>query len=186
LLKKILVVLAAAIVLLAIVVATRPTEYRVERSARIAAPAAAVYAQIADFHRWDGWSPWARLDPAMKTDYQGPPSGKGAAYHWSGNDKVGEGRMTITGEKPPEQLVIRLEFLKPWTQTSTTVFALAPEGAGTRVTWAMSGENGFVGKAMSLFMDLDKMVGPDFEKGLAALQALAEAEAARAPAASAR
>lgn len=178
--KKILIVLAAAVALLIVVVATRPAQYRVERSALVAAPPALVYAQIADFHRWEGWSPWARLDPGMKTDYQGPASGKGAAYHWSGNDKVGEGRMTITGEKPPEQLVIKLEFLKPWSQTSTAAFALAPEGAATRVTWTMYGDSDLLGKAMSLVKDFDKMVGPDFEKGLAALKAVAEAEAARA------
>ena len=179
-LGKVLVAVAAVVAILAIAVATRPAQYRVERSAVVAAPPAVVYAQIADFHRWEGWSPWARLDPAMKTDYQGPASGKGASYHWAGNAKVGEGRMTITGEKPGEEVAIRLEFLKPWAQVSTTTFALAPEGSGTRVTWTMYGDSDLVGKAMSLVKDFDKMVGPDFERGLSALKALAEAEAVRA------
>lgn len=177
---KVLLIVAAVLAALVIAIATRPDQYRVERSAVVAAPPAAVYARIADFHRWDGWSPWARLDPGMKTEYQGPASGLGASYHWTGNAKVGEGRMTITGDRPGEQVVIRLEFLKPWAQVSTATFALAPEGSGTRVTWSMYGDNDLVGKAMCLVKDFDKMVGPDFEKGLSALKALAEAEAARA------
>lgn len=178
-LKKALVVVGAVVVILVAVVATRPPQYRVQRSIVAAAPPALVYAQIADFHRWEGWSPWARLDPAMKTDFQGARSGVGSIYHWSGNQKVGEGRMTITAEKPAEELTIQLEFLRPWSQTSTATFALAPEEAGTRVTWSMYGDNDFVGKAMALFVTFDEMVGPDFEKGLAGLKSQAEAEALR-------
>ncbi len=181
-LRKALVVVGAVVVILVAVVATRPPQYRVQRSIVAAAPPALVYAQIADFHRWEGWSPWARLDPAMKTGFQGARSGVGAIYHWSGNQKVGEGRMTITAEKPAEELTIQLEFLRPWSQTSTATFALAPEEAGTRVTWSMYGDNDFVGKAMSLFVSFDEMVGPDFEKGLAALKKQAEADALRAAA----
>jgi uncharacterized protein YndB with AHSA1/START domain len=113
----------------------------------------------------------------MSVEFGGSPAETGSTYHWSGNDKVGEGRMTIVEQRPPERLVIRLEFLRPWSQTSTTTFALAPEGAGTRITWAMSGESDFLGKLTSLFLSFDRMVGPDFERGLAALAEQAAAEA---------
>jgi len=174
-LKKVLLVVAALVLVLVAVVATRPGEFRVERSVVVAAPPERVYAQIADFHAWPGWSPWAKLDPAMKADYSGADGQVGAAYHWVGNDKVGEGRMTITELSPPRRLTIRLEFLKPFEATNQTVFDLTPEQGGTRVAWIMSGQNGAVGKLFALFMDMDKTVGGDFERGLAALKAQAEA-----------
>jgi uncharacterized protein YndB with AHSA1/START domain len=167
--KRIAIAAVLLVAILAAVVATRPSTFRVERSATAAAPPEAVYAQIADFHRWAAWSPWEKLDPGMKKDFAGPAVGQGAGYHWSGNDKVGEGRMTVTAATPGEQVVIQLEFLKPWASTSTTTFRLAPEGAGTRVTWSMEGHHDFMGKAFSLFMDMDKMIGSDFERGLAQL-----------------
>lgn len=179
--KKLLLVLAAAVVLLSAVIASRPPGYRIERSAVVSAPPEAVYAQIADFHRWDAWSPWAKFDPAQKIDFEGPPSGVGAGYHWKGNDKVGEGRMTITGATPGREVTIRLQFLKPWEQTSTSAFALAPDGTGTKVTWSMTGSFDLMGRAMTLFMDMDKQVGPDFEKGLQAMKKIAEAEAKSRP-----
>ncbi len=175
--KKLLLVLAAAVVLLGAVIATRPPGYRVVRSALVAAPAEVVYAQVADFHRWDAWSPWARLDPDMKTAFEGPASGLGAVYRWTGNQKVGEGLMTVTAATPPRDLTIRLQFVKPWEQTSTTAFTFVPEGGATRVTWSMSGSFDLLGRAMTLFMDMDRQVGPDFEKGLAALKKVAEARA---------
>jgi hypothetical protein len=110
----------------------------------------------------------------MKTTYEGPDAAVGASYAWSGNDKVGQGRMTITGATPPRRLVIKLEFLAPWKSTNQTTFDLSEEQGGTRVAWIMEGHNDFVGKAMSLAMDMDKMVGPDFEKGLAALRRVSE------------
>jgi uncharacterized protein YndB with AHSA1/START domain len=174
-LKKILVAVAVLVVALVVLVATRPGEFRVERSVLVAAPPERVFAQVSDFHAWSGWSPWAKLDPAMKTDYSGTDGQIGAAYHWVGNDKVGEGRMTITELAPPRRVAIRLEFLKPFAATNTTVFDLAQEQGGTRVAWVMSGRNDTVGKLFSLFMDMDKMVGGDFERGLAALKAQAEA-----------
>jgi hypothetical protein len=183
--KKILVALVGLVLVLLAVVATRPSSFRLERSARIEAPAEAVYAQVADFHRWERWSPWAKLDPQMKTSYDGPASGPGAVYAWSGNEKVGEGRMTVLGAKPGESVDIRLEFLKPWKSINSTNFTLRRESGGTRVTWAMAGENDFMAKAFSLFMDVDKVVGADFEKGLAQLKAVAEAEAKGAEDASA-
>jgi hypothetical protein len=172
-LKKILLFVVVVVGLFAAYVATRPTQWRITRSTTVAAPAEAVFGKVADFHGWDAWSPWAKLDPAMKTDYSGTPGTVGSSYHWVGNDKVGEGRMTITELVPGRKVGIKLEFIKPWPQTSLTEFGFVPEGAGTKVTWTMSGENDFVGKLFTVFMDMDKMVGPDFEKGLAALKAQA-------------
>jgi uncharacterized protein YndB with AHSA1/START domain len=174
-LVKILLAVAAVLAVLIGVIVTRPPTFRVERSLLVAAPPDRVYGQIVDFHRWEGWSPWAKLDPQMKTTYQGRDGEVGASYAWLGDDKVGEGRMTITGLTPPRRVVVRLEFLKPWKATNETSFDLAEEPGGTRVAWIMKGENTFMGKAMSLFMDMDRMVGGDFEKGLAALKGLAEA-----------
>lgn len=174
-LKKILLAIVALLVVLAAVIATRPAEFRLERSLKMAASPAVTYAQVDDFHRWEAWSPWAKLDASMKTKYEGPASGNGASYWWSGNDKVGEGRMTITGVKPAEQVTIKLEFLKPFEQTNTTIFNFKGEGEETTVSWVMEGKNNFMGKAFSLFMNMDKMVGPDFEKGLAAMKVAAEA-----------
>jgi uncharacterized protein YndB with AHSA1/START domain len=176
------IVLALAVLLLALVafVALQPSAYRIARSAAIAAPPQVVYEQIADFRRWAAWSPWAKLDPAMAVDYGGPPLGVGATYHWKGNDKVGEGRMTVVDARPGELVAIQLDFIKPWESRTRTEFRLGPEAGGTRVSWAMSGENDFVGKAFATFVSMDKAIGPDFEKGLAALRAVAEEESVRA------
>jgi len=181
--KKILLTVVALIVVAVVAVvglaATRPDQFKVERSVSMAVPPEAAYAQVVDFHAWERWSPWAKLDPTMKATYSGAPSGVGASYHWVGDDKVGEGRMTITEVAPPSRVAIRLEFLKPFAATNDTAFAFAPEGAGTRVTWTMSGKNEFLGKVMSLFVNMDQMIGRDFEKGLAQLAA---ASATGAPA----
>ena len=176
-LKKILLVVAALIAVLLLVIVTRPATYQVVRQAQVAAPPAEVYARVADFHRWEGWSPWAKIDPAMKTDYTGADGAAGASYHWLGNDKVGEGRMTLTEVAPPERLVIRLEFIKPFAVVATTTFTLTPAGTGTEIAWRMEGENTFMGKAMSLFGGMDAMIGKDFEKGLGQLKQAAEAHA---------
>jgi uncharacterized protein YndB with AHSA1/START domain len=166
-------VLALLVLLAALLgfVATRPAEFRLVRSRTLAAAPDLVYAFVNDFHKWPAWSPWEKLDPTMKREISGAPSGAGATYYWSGNNKAGEGRMTITDSRAPQNVTIRLEFIKPWTATNTTQFDFAPRGSGTEVTWAMSGHNNFVAKAFSLFMNLEKMVGPDFEKGLANLDA---------------
>ena len=148
-------------------------------STRIAAPPDVVFGLVNDFHAWDKWSPWAKLDPNMKTTYGGPPSGLGATYAWTGDSKVGEGNMRITESKPPEKVGIRLEFLKPMAGLCQTDFTFKPEAGGTAVSWVMSGTNDFVGKAFSLFMDMDAMIGKDFEKGLGAMRTEAEAEAKR-------
>jgi hypothetical protein len=145
----------------------------------MAAPPDVVFAQVNDFHRWDGWSPWAKLDPNMKQEYSGPAAGEGAVNKWMGNDDVGEGQMTIVESKPAERIRIKLEFLKPFEQSSITVFDFKGDAKQTKVTWIMEGDNNFMGKAMSLVMDMDKMVGKDFEKGLGQLKAVSEAEAAR-------
>jgi hypothetical protein len=177
-LKKILLGFLAVLVVLvggfAVVVALQPSTYRVVRSTTISAAPADVFAQVNDFHNWEAWSPWAKLDPAAKNTFEGPSSGTGAGFAWSGNDKVGEGRMTILESRPNELVRIKLEFIKPFESACTTEFTLKPQGDQTEVTWSMAGENGFVGKAFCLFMDMDKTVGGDFEKGLAQMKAIAE------------
>jgi polyketide cyclase/dehydrase/lipid transport protein len=180
--KKIAIALVLLVAALAAFVATRPAEFRIARSRTVAAPPDALHAYVNDFHQWPAWSPWEKLDPAMKREYAGAPAGPGAVYAWSGNDQVGEGRMTITDSQPPRSVTIRLEFLKPWAATNTTQFDFTPSGTGTNVTWAMTGHNNFMAKAFSVVMDMDKMVGPDFERGLANLDAAAASRPA-APAA---
>lgn len=168
-LLKIAVVVVVILGVLAGFVATRPAEFSVTRSRTVAAPPDVVHAYVNDLARWREWSPWEKLDPAMQRHLSDTTSGTGASYHWSGNKEVGEGRMTITDTRPAESVTIRLEFIKPWQATSTTRFDLAPSGSGTNVTWTMTGRNNFVSKAVCLVMDMDKMVGGDFEKGLASL-----------------
>lgn len=162
------------LVVFAVIVALQPAHFRVERSAVVAAPPAAVFEQVNDFHNWPKWSPWEKLDPGMKKTFGGAPAGTGASYAWAGNDKAGEGKMTITGSKPTEQVDIRLEFIKPFAATNQATFELTPSGAGTNVRWSMEGNNGFISKAFCLFVDMDKMIGKDFEQGLANLNVAAK------------
>ena len=176
--KKVLMVLLIVVVGFCGFVATRPATFHVERVTTIAVPSEAVFARINDLHQWDAWSPWEKLDPQMKKTYEGADAGVGASYHWSGNDKVGEGRMTITESEPGSKVGIKLEFIKPWQATNTGTFTFTPEAAGTRVTWAMDGTNNFMAKAMTIFMNMDQMIGSDFEKGLASLKELSEVAAA--------
>src|SRR5205809_6123337 len=164
--KKILIVLVVLIVILVVVIMLQPATYQVERSTTINAPAAVVFAQVNDFHNWNAWSPWAKLDPAMKQTFEGAPAGMGAAYSWAGNKEVGEGRMTITESHPSDLVKIKLEFLKPFAATSDTTFTFKPEGNQTVVIWTMVGDKNFIAKAFHLFVNIDKMVGGDFEKGL--------------------
>ncbi|MBI4904000.1 MAG: SRPBCC family protein [Acidobacteria bacterium] len=174
-LKKILLGLAGVIVVFCVVVAMQPAQFQVSRSATINAAPEKVHGLINDFHQWDGWSPWAKLDPSMKTTYEGPPSGSGAIYKWVGNDQVGEGMMTILESQARRLVKIKLDFIKPFASTSTTEFTVEESGSGSKVVWTMSGENNFLSKAMCLFMGgMDGMVGPDFEKGLAQMKTLAE------------
>ncbi len=173
-LKKVLQVVGAVIVALVCVIATQPGAYQVTRTASIAAPPEAVFNLINDFHQWEGWSPWAKLDPNMKTTYSGPSSGIGAKYAWLGDDKVGEGRMTILSSEPASAVKINLEFIKPFESDSITTFTLSPDGAGTRVEWKMEGQSNFLTKAFTLFSSMDSAVGPDFERGLSQMKQLAE------------
>ena len=172
--KKILLALLAVIAILIGLIVAQPASYKVVRSTTINAPQAEVFALINDFHGWDKWSPWAKLDPNMKTTYSGAGSGPGAAYHWVGNNDVGEGRMTITESKPGELVRMKLDFLKPFPSTSTAEFALKPEGSGTALTWTMLGKANFMMKCMGLIMNCDKMVGGQFEQGLTNLRSIVE------------
>jgi hypothetical protein len=175
-LKKILIGFVAILAIFSIVVALQPPDFAVSRSASMATPPAAAFAQVNDFHRWEAWSPWAKLDPAMKKKFDGPAAGTGALYSWEGNDQVGEGRMTIIDSRPGELVRIKLEFLKPFAATNETDFTFKGDAAQTTVTWTMSGRKNFIQKAFCLFMDMDKMVGGDFEKGLAQMKSAAEAK----------
>ena len=170
----ILIVVLALVAVISILAALQPNHYHIERSATINAPASVVFAQVNDFHKWEAWSPWAKIDPAMKQAYEGTQSGTGAIYTWAGNNQVGEGRMTITESHPSDLIKIKLEFIKPWSATNATDFAFKPQGNQTAVTWTMDGDNNFMGKAFGLFMNMDKMVGGDFEKGLAQMKSVAE------------
>jgi carbon monoxide dehydrogenase subunit G len=174
-LVKILIALAAIVLVVVVVVATRPAEFRVTRTARVSAPPSAVFAQVNDFHKWDAWNPWAKIDPTMKQSYEGASAGIGAVYTWTGNSQVGEGRMTLTESRPSELIRIKMEFLKPFAAISTAEFAFKPDGDQTVVTWSMEGRNNFMAKAVHLVMNMDKMIGGQFEKGLAQMKAVAEA-----------
>jgi uncharacterized protein YndB with AHSA1/START domain len=176
-LKKVLIAVAVIIIVFVVVVALQPSEFQVTRAATIAAPPETVFAQVNDFHKWKAWSPWEKLDPAMERTFSGEPAGEGAVYAWSGNSDVGEGNMTITESRPNDLIRLKLEFIKPMAGTSDTEFNFKPEGDGTHVTWTMAGKNNFVGKAFCLFMNMDKMVGGQFEEGLASMKQVAEAEA---------
>jgi hypothetical protein len=176
-LKKILIGIAAVIVLFVIIVALQPGQYRVSRSATITAAPSVVFEHVNDLHKWDAWSPWAKLDPAMKVTFDGPAAGAGASYAWVGNKDVGEGKMSITETKANELVRLKLEFIKPFTSTAMTEFTFKPEGNQTSVTWSMSGHKNFISKAFCLFMNMDKMVGGDFEKGLASLKSVVQVAA---------
>jgi len=174
-LKKTLIVIGVIIVVFVIIVALQPAEFHVARTATVAAPAEVVFAQVNELRKWEAWSPWVKIDPAMKQTYEGPASGTGAISRWAGNNQVGEGSMTITESRPSELIRFNLEFIKPMAGTSTAEFSFKPEGNQTTVTWSMSGKNNFIAKAMCLFMSMDKMVGGQFEKGLAQIKTIAEA-----------
>ncbi len=173
-LKNILIALAVIAIVFVGVVAMQPSEFRIVRTATISAPAPAVFAQVNDFRNWEAWSPWAKRDPAAKTTFEGPSAGTGAIFRWAGNHESGEGSMTITESRPSDLIRIKLEFLKPFVATNTAEFIFKPEGKHTAVTWSMAGRNNFIAKAVCLFMSRDKMVGGDFEKGLARMTAVVE------------
>ena len=176
-LLKILAVVALVIVILVIVIALQPGEFRIARSTKISAPPPVVFAQVNDFRKWQAWNPWGKIDPAMKVSYAGAPAGVGAAYSWSGNNEVGEGRMTIIESRPHELIRVKLEFLKPFAATNTAEFTFKPEANETMTTWSMFGEKNFMAKAIHLFISMEKMIGGQFEKGLADMKVAAETAA---------
>jgi len=172
----IILALAIIAILFFVLVVGQPDEFKVVRSAAMATSATTVFEQVNDFHKWDAWSPWAKIDPACKNTFSGTSAGKDAGFAWDGNNKVGAGRMTITDSQPPELIRINLEFLRPFKTTNITEFTFKSQDGQTLVSWTMTGKTNFVCKVFGLFMDGDKMVGKDFEKGLASLKAIAEAK----------
>jgi uncharacterized protein YndB with AHSA1/START domain len=167
-------VLLVAVAAVLTYAATKPDTFRIQRAMSVNAPPEKVFALINDFRRWTVWSPWEKMDPALQRTYSGTASGQGAVYAWEGNRKVGAGRMEITDAPSPSKVTIKLDFLRPFEAHNVAEFTLEPKGDATTVTWAMHGPNLFVGKVMSIFVDMDRMVGKDFETGLANMKAAAE------------
>jgi hypothetical protein len=172
--KKIVLVIVILVAAVLIFAATKPDSFRVERTATINAPPAKIFPLINDFHSWGSWSPWESRDPAMKRTYGGAASGKGAVYEWDGNSQVGKGRMEITDTTVPTKVVIKLDFMKPLEGHDIAEYTLEARGDSTKVTWAMHGPTNFVGKLIGVFISMDKMIGKDFETGLANLKIQAE------------
>jgi uncharacterized protein YndB with AHSA1/START domain len=175
--KKIALALVVLIAALTAFIATRPAEFRVERTAQVNAPPETVFPLIDNLQNWQRWSPFEKLDPEMKKTFDGPEAGAGATYAWDGNSQAGAGKMTIEESKPNENVDMKLEFTRPFESACKVKFLLVPDSGGTKVTWSMQGENNFIGKAMCLVMDMDQMVGKDFEEGLASLNKLAQEKA---------
>jgi hypothetical protein len=171
----ILILVAIAVVIFLVVAAMQPSDFRVTRTGTISAPASAVFAHVNDLQKWDAWSPWAKLDPDAKNSFEGPASGTGAIMRWVGNNKVGQGSMTITESRPDEFIRFKLDFIKPFVATNTAEFTFNYENNQTTVIWTMYGKNNFMSKAIGLVMNCEKMVGSQFEQGLAALKAVVEA-----------
>jgi uncharacterized protein YndB with AHSA1/START domain len=176
-LAKILIALALIVVAVLVVVAWQPATFHIARSTTISAPPERVFAQVNDLHKWEAWSPWLKADPAAKTAYEGAPAGTGAAFRWSGNKDVGEGRMTITESRPNDLVRLKLDFMRPFASTSVAEFTLVPADNRTAVTWSMTGDKNFLAKAIHLVLDMDKMVGAKFDEGLAQMKAVAEGTA---------
>jgi uncharacterized protein YndB with AHSA1/START domain len=173
-LKKIALTILVLICAVLAYAATKPDTLTVQRTATIKAPPEKIYPLITDFHSWSAWSPYDKMDPAMKRSYGGAASGRGAVYAWEGNSKVGKGRMEIAEATPPSRVAIDLHFLKPMKSDNQAEFTLVPRGESTTVTWTMRGPNVYIGKVMGVFVNMDHMIGRDFETGLANLKAIAE------------
>ena len=171
---KILIALAVVVLVVLGLAATKPDSFSVQRSIQIKATPDKIYPLVADFHRWVEWSPWEGLDPAMQRTHSGAASGAGAIYAWEGNSKVGAGRMEVTEAKAPGALAIKLDFLRPFEGHNMTDFSFKAEGDSTQVNWVMTGPAPFISKLMQVFVSMDKMVGKDFEAGLAKLKTAAE------------
>ena len=172
--KKIALVVVVMIVALLAYAATRPDTLHVQRAASVQAPPEEIFPLISDFHRWASWSPYEKRDPAMKRAYSGAAHGKGAVYEWEGNSDVGQGRMEITDSSDPSRVTIKLDFIKPIEGHNVAEFALVPQGGTTNVTWSMDGPSPYIGKLIGVFVNMDTMIGTDFETGLANLKAIAE------------
>ena len=172
--KKIVIVVVVALAAILIFAATKPDTFRVERSTTIKAPPEKIFPLINDFHNWPTWSPWEKMDPAMKRAHSGAASGKGAVYEWEGNSKVGKGRMEIVDSAPPSKVTVKLDFLEPFEAHNFAEFVLEPKGDSTKVTWTMHGPAPYISKLMTVFMSMDSMIGKDFEEGLANMKAAAE------------
>ena len=170
----IVVILVVAIVALLAFAATKPDTFTVKRAASIKAPPEKIFALINDYRNWPQWSPWETRDPDMKRTYSGATEGKGAKYAWEGNRNVGSGAMEIIDTAPPNKIIIKLDFIKPFEGHNVAEFTLTPQGQETNVNWEMRGPVPFVGKIMHVFMDMDKMIGTDFASGLASMKAAAE------------
>jgi hypothetical protein len=173
-LKKILITIVVLVAGFAGYVALQPPELHIERTATIAAPPSAIFPHVNELKAWDAWSPWAKLDPNAKATFEGPASGNGAVFAWSGNDEVGEGKMTILDSRPDEAIKIRTEFVKPFPGSSVSGFTFKPEGDKTVVTWDMQSEQPFLMRAMCIIFNGKKMIGDQFDKGLLNLKAVVE------------
>lgn len=173
--KKILLGIVAVIALFAAYVALLAPDVYFERTVTVAAPAPAVFQQVNNLRKWDDWSPWAKLDPNSKAEFAGPEAGAGATMMWSGNDKVGEGKMTVVESRPTEKITIRVDFMKPFEGTGKSEFYFKPAGNQTQVIWGMSGESGFIARAMCLILNMRKEMETTMDKGLASMKQVAEA-----------
>lgn len=172
--KTIFIVIALSIGAILIYAATRPDSFRIERSVRINAPPEAIFPLIDDFHQWEAWSPWEKIDPGVKRTYSGAANGKGAVYEWLGNSDVGQGRMEIVESTPPSSVSLKLDFIKPFEAHNLVDFTLVPQGDTTVVTQAMYGPSPYISRLMGLCFSMDEMVGQKYEEGLASLKAIAE------------
>jgi uncharacterized protein YndB with AHSA1/START domain len=172
--KIIGIIIVFAIAAILIFAAMQPNSFRVQRSTTIKAPPEKIFAAINDFHLWEAWSPWEKIDPAVKRSYSGSETGKGAVYAWEGNNDIGQGRMEIIESTPSSKLLVKIEFIKPFAAINTIEFNLAQNGENTTVTQAIYGPSPFISKLMGLFFSMDKMVGGKYDEGLASLKAIAE------------
>jgi hypothetical protein len=177
LLSTIVIVVVLLVVGILGYAATRPDSFEVQRRTTIRAAADSIFPLLDDFHQWSAWSPWEKLDPEMTRTFSGEERGKGAIYAWEGNKKVGQGRMEIVGSNAPTRMTVKLDFIKPWESQNLTDFSLDERADGTTLTWTMRGHHTFMMKLMGVFMSLDKMIGKDFEAGLASIKEIAEARA---------
>lgn len=173
-LKKILLIVVVLIACVLLYATTRPDTMHVERTATINAPPEKIFPYINDFRQWTAWSPFEKLDPDMKKTYGGAERGRGAVYEWAGNSQAGQGRMEITDSIEPSRVTIKLDFIAPFEGHNVAEFRLAPEGNATAVTWTMDGPTPYMAKLMGVFVNMDTMIGSDFESGLASLKTIAE------------